>query len=399
MGLRERLQHLYLVGQTGVGKSTLLENLIIRDIEQGSGVGFLDPHGSSAERILDAIPRCRIADVIYFDATDMDFPIGINPLATDQEPQLVASNLVSALKSIWSESWSDSRLQHLLYHSIAALAECENTTLLGVRRLLMEPGYRAWVLRQVKDPVITQFWAEEFTQVWDRRYRADAIAAVQNRLGQLVSRPVIRNVIGQVRDSVKIGEVMDSGKILIINLRKGRIGEQSANFLGSLIVTQFQLAAMARKEGSREFFLHIDEFSNFGTTGFASILSEARKYGLGLTLAHQFTQQIPDATREAIFGNVGSMIAFRCGYDDAEILERQFGREYPAARLVELGNYHVLARVRAASGFSPAVMGHTLPPIERSCGHAERIKARSRRHYAVPREEVENQIERWMGGQ
>ncbi len=390
-----RTQHLVCVGQTGTGKSTLLENLIIADIERGAGVGFLDPHGSSAERILDAIPRKRMKDVIYFDATDQEYPIGLNPLAGNYEPQLIASNLVSAMKSIWSESWSDSRLQHLLYHCLAALAECENTTLLGVQRILMEPGYRRWVLKQVRDPLIRRFWEMEFYN-WDKRYTQDAIAAVQNRLGQLVSRPVIRNVIGQVADKIGFGEAMDEGKIIIVNLRKGAIGEQSSSFLGSLIVTQFQLAAMSRKEGARPFYLHVDEFSSFGTTSFASMLSEARKFGLGLTLATQFTKQIPEQTLQAVFGNVGSTVAFRCGYEDALNLSAHFGKEYPEKSFVELGNFEVLVKIRERNGRAFPVQARTLPPIEKTCGHSERIKTRSRKKYGMKRAVVEQKLERWM---
>lgn len=399
IGRADRRQHVYVVGQTGVGKSTLLRNLLSDDIASGCGCGLIDPHGELAEELLELIPAHRINDVVYFNAIDEDHPIGLNLFQLeDHDPQLIATGLVTSLKSIWRDSWGP-RLEYILYNAVRALLECQNTSLLGVRRMLVERGYRHWVVKQVQDPEIRSFWIEQFER-WDNRQRQEAIAPILNKVGQLAARPVIRNIIGQTRNRLDIGQAMDRGKIVICNLSRGQLGDESSNLLGALLVTQFQLAAMRRAkvaaEERRPFYLVVDEFANFGTSQFESALSEARKYGLALVLAHQFTKQLDSQTREAIFGNVGSIVAFRCGFDDAEVLTNAFGKDYPPQTLVELSNYRICARLLKDGAFLPPVMGKTTPGEQTLIGKKQTILTRSRERYAMERKVVEDKINRWM---
>jgi type IV secretory pathway TraG/TraD family ATPase VirD4 len=283
VGLRrqDRRQHLYVVGKTGTGKTTLLRNLILQDIEAGEGVGLIDPHGDLAEELLDFIPKWRTDHVLYFDPADGQWPVGFN-LLKSVEPHrrhLVASAVVGSFKSIWRDSWGP-RLSYLLYASVAALLECQNTSLLGVQRMLADSRYRDWVVRQVRDPAVRSFWEKEFAG-YDRRFLSEVISPVQNKVGQLLMSPPVRLAIGQVRSRLDPRFLMDNRRILIANLSKGRLGEDKSALLGALLVSQFQAAAMARaevpEEGRRDFYLYIDEFHNFTTDSFASILSEARK--------------------------------------------------------------------------------------------------------------------------
>jgi len=285
----------------------------VQHITAGHGVGLIDPHGDLAEELLDHIPPSRADHLVYFHPGDLDFPVGLNLLANvaSDDRHLVASGIVGAFKGIWRESWGP-RLEYLLYNAIAALLDCENTTLLGVNRLLTDDTYRAWVVRQVRDPFIRDFWATEFA-AYDERFRREAIAPIQNKLGQFLLNPVIRNILGQVKNKVSIPFVMDNERLFIANLSKGRLGHDKANLLGSLLTTQFQLAAMARtnqpEHERRDFYLFIDEFQNFSTDAFAAILAEARKYRLCLTLSHQYVDQLALPIRQAVFGNVGTLIS------------------------------------------------------------------------------------------
>jgi len=293
-------QHIYVIGKTGSGKTTLLRNMIIQHIAMGHGVGLIDPHGDLAEELLHHIPRWRTDHLVYFNPSDLDFPIALNLLANvpKDERHLVASGIVGAFKSIWPDSWGP-RMEYILYNAIAALLDCQNTSLLGVNRMLTDEKYREWVIRQIKDPFIKEYWEHEFAG-YDERFRREAIAPIQNKLGQFLLNPVIRNILGQVKCKVNFPFVMDQKRLFIANLSKGKIGHDKANLLGSLLTTQFQLAAMRRaaqpEEEREDFFLFIDEFQNFTTDSFAAILAEARKYRLCLTLSHQYVDQIPLAT-------------------------------------------------------------------------------------------------------
>jgi type IV secretory pathway TraG/TraD family ATPase VirD4 len=395
-----RSLHCLIVGKTGAGKSTLLRNLLVQDIEAGHGVGLIDPHGDLAEELLNLIPTHRRNDVVYFNPADREFPMGFNLLhdvPPDQRP-LVASGIVSAFKSIWRDSWGP-RMEYILYAAIAALLDCENVSLLGVQRMLVDARYRSWVLRQTKDPAVRAFWLDEFEN-YDKRFRREAIAPIQNKVGQLIMSPLVRQVIGQVRNQIDARALMDEGKIFIANLSKGRLGEDKSHLLGSLLVTAFQQAAMSRVDiveaDRRAFRLCIDEFQAFGTDSFASILSEARKYGLHLVLAHQFSSQLSDEVREAVFGNVGNMIAFRVGSADAALFYEEFDHDYQQRTFTELPNYRVRAKLMSEDGSGVTLYGRTLPPIGAHHGHGQWIINQCRQRYATPRKVVEGRVRRWI---
>lgn len=400
MKARDRRQHLYAIGKTGVGKTTLLRNLFVQDIKHGHGVGLLDPHGDLASELLDLIPQNRVEDVVYFNPSDLEFPMSMNILSDvpKDERHLVASGVISAFKSIWRDSWGP-RMEYILYNAVATLLECENTTLLGISRILVDPQYRAWTVRQISDPFIRSFWVDEFEN-YDERFLREAIAPIQNKVGQFFTNPPIRNVLGQVRSKVSIPYVMDNRRIFIANLSKGKLGEDKANLLGSLLTTQFQLGAMARgnipEEERKDFMLAIDEFHNFTTDSFTSILAEARKYRLGLTLSHQYMAQLNPSMRDAILGNVGSLLAFRVGHTDAEVLEKEFGNVFAASQFMDLGRHEILARLLEDGLSLEPFHAKTLPPTGVPTGLKEKIIARSREKFCTQRKLVEEKIGRWL---
>ncbi len=400
LSLPDRRQHLYLIGKTGSGKTTLLRNLIVQHLAAGHGVALIDPHGDLAEELLDCIPPHRADDLVYFNPGDLDFPIGLNLIANvaPDDRHLVASGIVGAFKSIWRDSWGP-RLEYILYNAIAALLDCPNTSLLGVNRMLTDADYRRRIVAKVRDPFVRAFWTDEYEQ-YDPRFQREAIAPIQNKLGQFLLNPVVRNILGQVRTKVNIPFMMNTGRIFIANLSKGKLGADKANLLGSLLTTQFQLGAMARvnqpENERRDFFLFLDEFHNFTTDAFTSILSEARKYRLCLALAHQYIEQVPLPVRSAVFGNVGSLISFRVGNADAEVLQREFGKSYVMETFVGLDRFEIIARLSSDGQTREAFRAQTLPPIEHQVGRREKLIARSREKYATSRAEVEMKIERWL---
>jgi energy-coupling factor transporter ATP-binding protein EcfA2 len=396
----DQRQHIYIIGKTGSGKTTLLRNLIIQHIELGHGVGLIDPHGDLAEELLDHISPRRSDHLCYFNPGDLEFPIGLNLLANvpPDERHLVASGIVGAFKGIWRDSWGP-RLEYILYNAVSALLDCRNATLLGINRMLIDERFRAKVIRQIKDPFIRSFWAEEYAG-YDERFQREAIAPIQNKIGQFLLNPVIRNILGQVRRRVSIPFVMNRERLFIANLSKGRIGHDKANLLGSLLTAQFQLAAMARttepEDERRDFYLFIDEFQNFTTDAFASILSEARKYRLDLTLSHQYIDQLPLAIRQAVFGNVGTLIVFRIGYADAEVMEKEFGNTFPASVLADLDRYEAVVKLlEDGTNLSP-FRARMLPPIDNRIGRKENLIARSRERFATPRAVIDEKLRRWM---
>jgi hypothetical protein len=397
----DRRQHCYVIGQTGTGKTTLLRNLIVQDIEAGRGALVLDPHGDLAEELLDFIPPQRIDDVVYFNPADVEYPIGLSLLhhGSDEGRHVAASGLVSVFKSIWRDSWGP-RLEYILYAATAALIECENTSLLGLPRMLVDDRYRDWVLKQVKDPIVRSFWLTEYAN-YDRRFRAEAVAPIQNKVGQLLMASPVRNIVGQVGSRIDPRFIMDKGRILIANLSKGRLGADKANLLGAVLLNMFQLAAMSRADireaERRDFFMFVDEFQNFSTDSFAAILSEARKFRLCLTLSHQYIGQLPEPLREAVFGNVGSLFSFRVGDEDADTLARNFGGEYPPRQFTDLTNHSVCARLLIDGEPTVAFIGRTLAPTGKRYGRRATIVARSRQHFAVARTVIEGKIERWLG--
>ncbi len=396
----DRRQHIYLTGKTGSGKTTLLRNMIVQHIAKGDGVGLIDPHGDLAEELLNHIPPWRTDHLCYFNPGDLDFPVGLNLLwdVAPDDRHLVASGIVAAFKGIWRDSWGP-RLEYILYNAVAALLDCKNATLLGVNRLLIDDGFRAKVIRQIKDPFIRAFWAEEY-EGYDQRFRREAIAPIQNKIGQFLLNPVVRNILGQVKSKVSIPFVMDHGRLFIANLSKGRLGHDKANLLGSLLVTQFQMAAMARAnrpEGERlDFNFFIDEFQNFSTDAFASILAEARKYRLCLTLSHQYIDQLSLPVRQAVFGNVGTLIAFRVGHTDAEVLEKEFGHTFTAALLADLDRYEAVVKLLEDGANREPFRAKMLPPVENRLGRPDKLIAGSRQRFAKPRDVIERKLDRWM---
>ena len=400
IGLEDTRRHIYIIGQTGTGKTTLLRNLLLQHIYAGHGVALIDPHGDLAADLLDNFPSWRADDLVCINPADAEFPIGFNPLANVPvaERHLVTAGLVSAFKSIWHESWGP-RLEYILANTIAALLEAQNTSLLGVNRMLSDEGYRAWVVRQIKDPFLRAFWTEEFAN-YDPRFMREAIAPIQNKLGQLLLSPLLRNVLGQVRSKVNLRFMMDNKRVLIANLAKGKLGAEPSNLLGALLVSQFQHAAMTRvnlpEDERTDFYLLIDEFQNFTTDGFASALAEARKYRLNLTLAHQYLEQLPRETLAAVFGNVGTIISFRVGHTDAEVLAGEFGQSFVAENFSDLDRFEVLTRVLADGATREPFRGKARPPVYARTMRAQKLIQRSREKYAAPRATVEDKLYRWL---
>jgi Helicase HerA, central domain len=398
--IADQRQHIYVIGKTGSGKTTLLHNMIVQHIAAGHGVGVIDPHGDLAEELLNHVPPRRANHLVYFNPGDLEFPIGLNVLANvaPDNRHLVASGVVSAFKGIWRDSWGP-RLEYILHNAVSALLDCRNATLLGVNRLLTDDDYRAKVIRQIKDPFIKAFWAEEY-ESYDERFKREAIAPIQNKLGQFLLNPVIRNILGQVKSKVDIPFVMDNERLFIANLSKGQLGHDKANLLGSLLVTQFQLASMRRtrepEEKRRDFFLFIDEFQNFSTDAFASILAEARKFRLDLTLSHQYIDQLSPPVRQAVFGNVGTLISFRIGYPDAELMAKEFGNTFPPTTLADLERFEAVVKLLQGGSNLEPFRAKTLPPVVNRIGRKHKLITLSRQRFALPRAVIEDKLNRWM---
>lgn len=393
----DRRRHTYLIGKTGSGKTTMMESMVISDIRAGHGVGVVDPHGDFAEKLLNFIPEERMDDVVYFNPADVDFPIGFNPLEKvgNEYRHLVASGLMGIFKKIWPDVWS-ARMEYILNNTLLSLLEFPGSTFLGTMRILSDKDYRKEVVSRLTDPVVKSFWVNEFAK-YTQRLESEATAAIQNKVGQFVSNPLIRNILGQEHSTIDIRKIMDEGKILIINLSKGRIGEDNSALLGAMLITKMQLAAMARvdipEKDRKDFYLYIDEFQNFSTDSFANILSEARKYRLDLILAHQYIEQLEDKVRSAVFGNVGTIACFRVGAEDAEFLEKEFEPEFMGNDLVNLAKYHVYMKLMvdgvATRPFSAEIL-EPEPFPENS--FADAIIENNRRRYGVSKDLVERGI-------
>lgn len=399
----DRRRHMYIIGKTGMGKTNLLENLSIQDIQHGHGLAYIDPHGDTAEKLIQAIPSHRINDVIYFNPADQDYPIAFNVMEQvgPEHRHLVASGLIGVFKKIWADSWGP-RLEYILRNAILALLEYPGSTLLGVTRILVDRDYRKKVVDKVSDPVVRSFWVDEFTK-WNDRVLQEVISPIQNKVGQFLSSSLIRNIVGQTHSSFDIREVMDGKKILIMNLSKGRIGEDNSALLGAMMITKIQLAAMGRvdipEETRRDFYLYVDEFQNFATESFANILSEARKYRLSLILANQYITQLDEKVRDAIFGNAGTLVTFRVGAADAEFMEKEFEPAFMMNDLVNLPKYHIYLKLMIDGVAGDAFSATTLPPIEikDTEQNTHKIVNGSRERYASKKDEVEDKIRRWSG--
>lgn len=397
----DRRRHMYLIGKTGMGKSTVLENMIVDDIRAGYGVAVVDPHGDLAEKIIEYIPSHRVKDVVYFNPADINFPIAFN-VVEQVEPHLrhlVASGLIGVFQKLWADSWGP-RLEYILRNAILAILDFPGSTLLGVVRMLSDKNYRKRVVANIKDPVVKAFWEKEFSGYADK-FAAEAVSPIQNKVGQFLSSSLMRNIIGQVKSSIDIRNIMDEGKILIMNLSKGRIGEDNSALLGAMMITKIQLASMSRvdlpEKDRRDFYLYIDEFQNFSTDSFANILSEARKYRLNLILAHQYIEQLNEKVKPAVFGNVGTLIVFRVGAADAEELVKEFTPIFSEEDLVNLPKYEMYLKLMIDGIASSPFSAIGLPPLkaEEKTDNIEQVIAYSREKYATDREAVEEKIMRW----
>jgi CxxC-x17-CxxC domain-containing protein len=394
-------RHIYIVGITGVGKTTFLETMALFHIQNGKGVGIIDPHGEFSEKLLDYVPKERIDDVVYINPADTDYPLAFNVMENVEFEQrhLVASSLLSVFKKIWPDVWSP-RMEYILSNTFLALLEYPDSTLMGISRMLSDKDYRKMIVSGLMDPVVKSFWTLEFARYHDR-FQVEAIAPLQNKVGQFTANPLVRNIIGQKKSKLNLREVMDSKKILIVRLPVGLIGETGASLLGGLLVTKLQQAAMSRidvPENQREdFCLIIDEFQNFATESFIKILAEARKYRLGLVIGHQYLEQVSEEVRAAVLGTVGTFVAFRIGPPDAEKLEDQFLPYVAVQELVNLPNFYFYIKMMIDGITSPPFLATTLlaPPLP-SVTYREEIVKLSQLKYSTNREFVDKEITEWF---
>ena len=399
----DRSKHIYVIGKTGMGKSTLLENMAIQDIQNGNGLAFIDPHGGTAEKLLEYVPEERIRDVLYFAPFDMEYPVSFNIMEDVgvNKRHLVVNGLMSVFEKIWEDAWS-ARMAYILQNTLLALLEYPGATLLAVNRMYTDKEFRNKVVANVTDVSVKSFWIDEYAKYTDK-YTQEATPAIQNKIGQFAGNPLIRNIIGQPKSSFDLRQIMDEKKIMIVNLSKGRVGEGNARLLGSMLITKLYLAAMSRSDenASRlaqlpQFYLFVDEFQSFADRSFADILSEARKYKLNLTMAHQYIEQMDEEVRDAVFGNVGTMIVFRVGAYDADVLEKEFAPTFTAEDLVDLGLRQIYLKLMIDSVSSKPFSATTLPQIQQPrSSYVQEIINNSRKVFAKPRSEVEKRITDW----
>ncbi|VAW32131.1 hypothetical protein MNBD_CPR01-458 [hydrothermal vent metagenome] len=397
---KDRSRHMYVIGKTGMGKSTMLENMAIQDMRNGEGLALIDPHGGTAEKLLEYIPEDRIDDVVYFAPFDMEQPIAFNVMEDVgyDKRHLVVSGLMATFKKIWQDAWS-ARMEYILSNTLLALLEYPDATLLGVNRMYTDKIYRKRVVDNIKDPLVKDFWTKEFAGFTDR-YAQEATPAIQNKIGQFTSNPLIRNIIGQPKSSFDIRQMMDQKKILIVNLSKGLVGETNMQLLGSMLTTRIFLAAMSRADTQAQslaklpnFYFYVDEFQNFANETFAEILSEARKYKLNLVIAHQYIEQMDEQVRAAVFGNVGTTVSFRVGPFDAEVLETVFMPEFTKEDLVNLGFAQIYVTLMIDGVGSRPFSAITIPPIEAPARtFAHEVISASRARFGHPRSEIEEAV-------
>lgn len=400
---KDRTRHVYVIGKTGMGKSTLLENMAVQDIQSGEGIAFIDPHGKTADLLLEYVPEHRIKDVVYFAPFDMDHPISFNIMEDvgAEKRHLVVNGLMSVFEKIWEDAWS-ARMAYILQNTLLALLEYPGATLLAVNRMYTDKEFRNKVVENVTDISVKSFWVDEYAKYTDK-YAQEATPAIQNKIGQFAGNPLIRNIIGQPKSSFNLRKIMDEKKILIVNLSKGRVGEGNARLLGSMLITKLYLAAMSRADEKDDslarlpqFYLFVDEFQSFADKSFADILSESRKYKLGLTMAHQYIEQMDEEVRDAVFGNVGTMVTFRVGAYDAEVLEKEFAPVFTAEDLVNLGFVQIYLKLMIDGVSSPPFSATTMPPIAKpETDYREEIIRSSRELFSRPRSIVEAEIRSW----
>ncbi|MEI6850561.1 MAG: type IV secretion system DNA-binding domain-containing protein [Candidatus Saccharibacteria bacterium] len=393
----DRSRHVYIIGQTGAGKTGTLALFALSDIFHGHGYAIIDPHGDFAVDNMRFIPGSRLKDVVYFNPADTAFPLGFNPLEVTNPNQKtnISSEVIGVLKRMFGESWGP-RLEYILRYTILALLDRPTTTMLDITRMLTDKKFREETLEYCNDAVVMNFWTTEFAS-WNDKFVAEAISPVLNKVGAFTANPIIRNIIGQPKSTFDIRKIMDEGKILIVNLSKGLIGEDNASILGAFLVTKIQLASMSRSdieriEDRRPFYLYVDEFQNFATDSFATILSEARKYGLNLTVANQYISQMSETVRDAVFGNVGTMISFRVSADDAPILAKQFEPQFESNDLLQMHNRNFVINMVIGGEKAPAFNATTLTLPTPQIDNTGRIIENTRRNYSRSRSDVEQEI-------
>ncbi len=397
----DRRRHVYIIGKTGMGKTTLLENMILSDIYAGHGCAYIDPHGDTAEKILDFIPSWRINDVVYFNPSDLEHPVGFNILESvnDELKHLVAAGMMSVFKKIWENVWS-ARMEYILNNTILALLDTPGTTLLGINRMLSDADYRHKIVANVRDPIVKQFWVKEF-EAYQSSFATEAVAPIQNKVGQFLSASIIRNIVAQANSTLDIRKIMDDQMIFIVNLSKGRIGEDASRLLGGMIITKIQMSAMERvdmpEDKRQDFYMFVDEFQNFAVESFASILSEARKYRLNLIMAHQYIAQLTEEVRDAVFGNVGTIISFRVGSPDAQFMEDEFMPRFTPEDIINLPKFAIYLKLMIDGVTSMPFSAATLPPIGMRTNSTQKVVEQSRERYGGSRENIEEHVARWSG--
>ncbi len=396
----DRGKHMYIIGKTGMGKSTMLENMAIQDIQNGEGIAFIDPHGATAERLLNFVPHDRLKDVVYFAPFDTDYPVGFNVMEDVgyEKRHLVVSGLMGALKRIWVDAWS-ARMEYILQNTLLALLEYPGSTLLDVNRMLTNKVFRAAVIERITDPIVKSFWTEEFASFTDT-YTREATPAIQNKVGQFTSNPLIRNIVGQPKSTFDLRQMMDEKKIFIVNLSKGRMGETNAALLGSMLVVKIYLAAISRADEPPlrmaklpRFYFYVDEFQSMMNEAFADILSESRKYKLALTLANQYIEQMEEKVRDAVFGNIGTLVCFRVGPFDAEVLETVFDPTFTAEDLAGLGIGQIYLTLMIDGVGSPPFSADTIAPIEAPpVSYRDDVISNSREEFGRKRTDIEASV-------
>lgn len=397
----DRRRHMYVIGKTGMGKTTLLENMILSDIYAGHGCAYIDPHGDTAEKLLDYIPSWRINDVVYFNPSDQEYPVGFNILESVDGTlkHLVAAGLMAVFKKIWEGVWS-ARMEYIMNNTILALLDTPGTTLLGINRMLSDKDYRKMIINNVQDPIVKQFWIQEFEAYADK-FATEAVAPIQNKVGQFISASIIRNIVAQANSTIHLRKIMDGQNIFIANLSKGRIGEDAMRLLGGMLITKINMAAMERvdmpESERQDFYMYVDEFQNFAVESFASILSEARKYRLNLIMAHQYIEQLTEEVRDAVFGNVGTIISFRVGSPDAMFMESEFMPRFMPEDIINLSKFQIYLKLMIDGVTSMPFSAATLPPIAHRTGSVDRVVAQSRERYAGNRQKIEESVAKWSG--
>ncbi len=397
----DRRRHMYLLGKTGTGKSLFIQNMVYGDLQDGEGMCIIDPHGELIDDILSFLPPHRLNDVILLDPSDVDYPIGLNMLdiKEGESKELLTDGIVSVFIKLFGNSWGP-RLQYILTNTLLTLLHCQNVSLLAVQRILLDRNYRIFLLKQVKDPFILKFWEEEYEQMAkNQKLIAETLSPIQNKVGRFLSSPLVRNMIGQVNSSIDLRDIMDSGKILLVNLSQGKIGEENSSLLGGMLITRLYTNAMQRANVSsnerRDFYLYVDEFQNFATDTFVKILSEARKYSLNLMVTHQFIDQISPDIQDAVFGNVGTLINYVVGPKDATRLEKEYTPHLSADDLVNLERFSFVNKLMIDGAQSKPFTGKLILPNYPKTGIKEQIKQSSRDKYASNREDIESKLNKW----